>query len=178
MSTSMSGVPMGSIVAFALSAASVPHGWLLCDGKPFDTGRYSALSTALGSNKTPSLTGRVLLGAGDLTTASTTQNDGRDPDFPTLAPPTTGQNLTVGYTGGECRHVLGVEEIPSHSHSINSGNFGTHHRSFEGNDDRDLPFETNPDNYLGRTDAEGGGGGHYNVQPYFAVNYIIRAAES
>lgn len=86
----MGMVPLGTVVAFALQyAANVPPGWLLCDGSAIPP-QYQGLITALGSNYTPNLTGRTLVGAG------------------------TGWLLAS--TGGEAEHALSAEEMPSHQH--------------------------------------------------------------
>jgi microcystin-dependent protein len=164
-------LPVGSIVATALNPASLPQGWLPCDGSPIP-GQYAQLITVLGSSTTPNLIGRTLVGAGDLTQASTTQSDGRDPSFAVL-----GDSLDVMYTGGECEHQLSSGELPSHSHTINGGNFWRHYQSFEGNsNDDDKPFEINGKGLqIGGTDDAGQDEAHYNVQPYYAVTYMISA---
>lgn len=174
MTTSFS-VPVGTILAAAVSANSLPDGWLACDGSTIPP-QYQQLKTVLGTSTTPNLIGRTLIGAGSLSKAQATQTDGRAPHFADLS---ASGALQIGDTGGECDHQLSVAELPPHSHPINNGDFGLHHRSFEGSDDSDLPFETNPDGQrLGGTNNTGGGAGHYNVQPYYAVTYIIYAGLS
>jgi microcystin-dependent protein len=158
---------MGTIIAFMLSLDSLPEDWLPCDGRPIDP-KYGAFRRALGSNNTPNLMGRTLIGAGAPSNA--VQSDGRVPNFP------SGTNWVVGYTGGEYQHMLLVSELPPHNHPINGGNFGIHWRSFLAIDeDPDLPFETSASTVLGGTDNTGGGQGHFTMQPYLVVNYLIYA---
>lgn len=45
-------------------------------------------------------------------------------------------------TGGMEKVQLTREEMPKHTHAINSGNFRIHDRSFGGNDDCDKPYTT------------------------------------
>ena len=163
-------VPVGTIIASVLNQKSLPVGWLPCDGSAIPP-QYQRLMTLLSSKTTPNLIGRTLIGAGALATASTSQKDGHQPQFDAL-----GTALQIGDTGGECAHTLTTTEMPTHSHTINRGDFGLHHRSFEGNDDGDLPYETNCSGArLQGTDACGDNGAHNNVQPYFSVTYIIYA---
>lgn len=164
-------VPVGAIIATILNPKSPPAGWLPCDGSPIPA-RYSELITLLGSEVTPNLIGRTLIGAGPLASADTKQTDGRDPRFAAL-----GTALQTGAIGGECQHALSVTELAKHSHTINRGNFGVHGRSFQGSDDDDRPFETHPHQWLHGTDETGDGTPHFNVQPYRAVTYLICAGK-
>jgi len=174
-------LPIGTIVASVLAPTSpLPDGWLFCDGStipPF----YPQLITLLSSKVTPNLIGRTLVGAGIFADALSNQTDGRDPQFAAFTGPTSQTALTaleVNDTGGECAHMLSETEMPTHSHTINGGDFGIHHRSFDGSNDSDRPFETNPDGgNLHGTDQSGGGQRHYNVNPYYAVTYIIFAGQ-
>jgi archaellum component FlaG (FlaF/FlaG flagellin family) len=69
------GVPSGAIVMWFGSIASIPTGWALCNG----------------SNGTPDLRDRFIVGAGN--------------------------SYNVGNTGGEASHTLTIDEIPPHTHS-------------------------------------------------------------
>lgn len=165
-----SGLPIGTIVAAALVPTSLPADWLPCDGSAIPT-QYQQLVTILGSKTTPNLIGRTLIGQGVITNASNNQTDGRAPLFEQMGL----GSLPVNTTGGEAAHMLASSEIPEHSHTILGGNFGYHHRSFEGEGGSDSPFETQADNPVGGTDSFGGSGPHYNVQPYYVVTYMIYA---
>jgi microcystin-dependent protein len=149
-------VPMGTIIAFALTEGYIPEGWLVCNGTPIPS-EYATLIKLIGPN-TPNLIGRTLIGCSTQKVSN--------PFYP------------FGQMGGEATHSLTVSEMPSHSHTINSGDFGIHHRSFKGDDDPDKPFETSPDQRMGGTDYSGGNQAHNNMQPYCALNYIIYAGNA
>ncbi|MBR3628015.1 MAG: hypothetical protein IKN42_04115 [Elusimicrobia bacterium] len=72
-------VPKGGIIIWSGSVNDIPAGWVLCDG----------------SNGTPDLRDRFVLGAGN--------------------------NYAVGATGGEETHKLTIDEMPSHSHEYYTG---------------------------------------------------------
>lgn len=72
-------VPKGGIIIWSGSANDIPTGWVLCDG----------------SNGTPDLRDRFVLGAGN--------------------------NYVVGTTGGEETHKLTIDEMPKHSHEYYTG---------------------------------------------------------
>jgi microcystin-dependent protein len=154
MQTSEDGSPMGTIVAFALT--TIPPGWLLCDGSAINP-MYSNLIAALGSNNTPNLAGRVLIGTGAFN--NNVQSDGTVPNFPA-------QSWQLAYTGGECTHILTVNEMPSHTHGISSA-YGWDINELGGSSIHLCTQQS------AQTDATGGSQQHNNMQPYFAVNYII-----
>jgi microcystin-dependent protein len=138
-------MPVGTILAYAGRAA--PEGWLMCDGQTISLDdKYKHLRDLIG-NTTPNLSGRALIGAGGI--------------------------YSLGQTGGEETHKLEIDEIPSHSHTINNGDFGIHSRSFLGSNDPDRPYKTLAQPKL-NTDNTGGGQAHNNMQPYYVVNYIIK----
>lgn len=70
------GVPVGGIILWSGAANAIPAGWALCNG----------------SNGTPDLRGRFVIGAGG--------------------------SYSVGNTGGEESVTLTLKQIPSHSHGI------------------------------------------------------------
>lgn len=69
------GVPSGTVVAWYGIISNIPAGWVLCDG----------------TNGTPDLRGRFLVGAGS--------------------------DYQIGDMGGESRHTLTTAEMPSHTHT-------------------------------------------------------------
>src|SRR5215472_9002218 len=92
------GLAVGSISMFA--GAGAPANWLICDGSSLSTTTYSALFAAIGyafggsgtSFNLPDLRGKFAIGA--------------SPSY------------TLGASGGEATHVLTVNEMPAHSHTI------------------------------------------------------------
>src|SRR4051812_11041035 len=106
----MVGVPMGTIVACLLSAKNIPDRWLPCDGSEIPAEEFQELRTALGSDTTPNLAGRTLIGTGTPDTGQ--QSDGSYPNF------ASGAEWTLDFTGGEAAHQLVVGEMPSHIHAL------------------------------------------------------------
>jgi len=113
-------MPMGAIIMWSGLSTEIPTGWQICDG----------------TNGTPDLRNRFVVGAGD--------------------------TYTNGDTGGESEHTLTVDEMPPHNHSyiyddygenaINNGNHpyvadrsnGTNYVSTEGGGQ---PHENRPPYY-------------------------------
>lgn len=118
--------------------------------------------------------GRVLMGAGTYTENGVTYT------------------YTNGATGGEVKHPLTADEMPSHSHSASCSTDGNHNHTFY------LAADGNPDNgkkgantghastgttsYAGNhshtitISSTGGNGSHENRQPYVVVNFWRRTA--
>lgn len=102
--------------------------------------------------------GRTLVGEG-------TGNDG-----------STSMSFTANSTGGEYKHQLSVEEIPSHNHSR-----GTYLCSYEASGYGLVQGSVGfPDRVMvsgrGDTGNQGGNGRHNNVQPYITVFFWRRTA--
>lgn len=74
-------VPAGGIIMWSGDVNSIPAGWALCDG----------------TQNTPNLRGRFIVGYSDL-----------DGDY------------AMGNTGGEKRHAITLEEMPSHNHTYSA----------------------------------------------------------
>lgn len=78
---------------------------------------------------------------------------------------------TIGKTGGESKHVLTINEIPSHDHNSNV--------QLEGRGSEEWSIRA-VQQYIGgkvSTSTTGGGQAHNNLQPYEVVGYMwIRRA--
>ena len=144
-------VPQGTICMWSGAVNAIPTGWVLCNG----------------SNGTPDLRNRFIVGAGS--------------------------TYSVGNTGGEASHKLVVSEMPSHSHTIGStevsGSFvkGTESIAASG---EYIPFATGGYRvstrgaYRTKTlsmgshshdcSASGSGVAHENRPPYYALAYIMK----
>lgn len=142
-STTASVIPIGTIVTMAINQDPAPNGWIICDGRPIPS-LYTELIAAIGPN-TPNLVGQVLLGAGTL----------------------PGMNWPLRSTGGEYTHKLTVAEMPSHNHSLQY-TFDLNSGCHDGGGS--TPCKTSTVNMTNNT---GGDTPHNNVQPYYAVNFII-----
>ena len=147
-------VPIGAIIMWAGSVASIPTGWGLCNGTAYGNGNIQS----------PDLTGRFVVGAGQTSTAST---------FTT--------QYGVGDMGGEEFHQLTIPEMPSHSHNITSIQDGTNTNNPYGPNVGAWQGATllgttssggDPDN----KDAKGNPLTlpHNNMPPYYALAYIIK----
>lgn len=162
----MSLVPLGTIVAFALSHAMIPEGWLLCDGRLINDGPTERYELADYMDNTPNLCARTLIGTG--TPNNEIQNDGNTPGFITPI-----FDWPLGYTGGEYQHTLIKDEIPKHIHDVQFGwaeASGTFWKNLARVDGAEMTAKT-------KDGGEDGlkGQAHFNMQPYHAVNYIIYA---
>ena len=164
--------PAGAIMQYAGSSA--PTGWLLADGSAVSRTTYAALfaviSTTYGAGNgsttfnLPNLKGKVPVGV-----------DSSDTSFDAL-----------GETGGAKTHTLTSAEMPSHTHTDSghahgfSGGGGWGAGPADGSRfraDANSPANSWSFNILSSTanlQNTGGGGAHNNLQPYIALNYIIK----
>jgi microcystin-dependent protein len=165
-------LPVGAIIMW--NGTTVPAGWALCDG-----GTYAL--DAGGTISTPNLMDRFIVGADA----------------------TGGTGAAVGSyaysnTGGANSVALTIAQIPSHDHSGTSGLGGAHSHTYTdrymyisdwdviedcGGCGTDLPH--NEQSGEGKTTggapdhnhsipAEGGGAGHENRPPYYALAFIMK----
>jgi len=140
--------------------ATIPVGWLLCNGQAISRTTYAPLFAVIGTSygigdgsttfNVPDMRGKVPVGL-----------DGTS-DFPTL-----------GVSGGEKAHTLTTPEMPSHQHqqfyasnAISAGGGS----SVGGMTSSGATGATAAQQYVA---AVGGGGAHNNLQPYLTVNFII-----
>ncbi len=154
-------LPIGSIIPFGGTEA--PTGWLICDGSMLNRTTYKELFAAIGTNfgtdgpgnfYIPDLRGKVVVG-----------QDTTDSDF------------GMGATGGEKKHTLTVNEMPSHNHTLktrlDATGFAYFPQATRGNDAGTVEDATT--NMINNT---GGSQPHNNLQPYQVTNYIIKAFQS
>lgn len=147
-------MPVGAIVAYG--SETPPDGWLLCNGQ--SCANYPDLQKVVGNN-VPDLRGRFVVGVGQ----------GKE------------SNYKTGDAGGAEKVTLIVDEIPAHSHRVigNTGSDGHDEYAAKGRTnlmqgDRGGSYNStgvggNP--YIENT---GGGKGHENRPPYYALTYIIK----
>lgn len=181
--------PPGVVQPYAGSDA--PTGWLLCDGAAVSRTTYADLFAVCGTQfgagdgsttfNLPNLKGRVPVGID----AAQTEFDVR------------------GETGGAKTHTLTAAETPSHTHDISHTHSGTSdstsltiqlslntgasgsdtplsgsattgkYTATLNNSGHTHPFTTSSQSTV-NSGATGGGGAHNNLQPYMALNYIIK----
>ena len=152
---SKAGIPTGSITMFAGNQA--PAGYLLCDGSQVSRTTYANLFTVIGTTygvgdgetsfNLPNLGGRVPMGVGT--------NDNT-------------HTFNLGATGGEYEHTLTQSEMPYHTHDL------THTYLPDGSTSRWGTNGIANGGDVESTTATGGDQPHNNVQPYIALNYIIK----
>ena len=151
-------VPLGGIVQFAGTTA--PNGWLICDGSEVSRETYSDLFAIIGTT----------YGAGDESTTFNLPNlKGR---VPVGYDSTQTEFDNLGETGGEKKHTLTVNEMPSHQHELSLSNYGNDSCSAV-----DWKSTNTGGKYSYSGDmlqATGGNQPHNILQPYIVLNYIIK----
>lgn len=169
--------PAGTVVS--LASATVPTGWLLCDGSSKATATYPELAAALnyafggsGANfNVPDMRGRVAMGV-DGAAGRISSND------------------ALGNSSGAESVALTIAQLPSHTHTGTTSTNGLHnHRmAFAGGSGGEAGYaggtiwnrwsattEGNGDhNHTFTTDATGSGSAHNNLQPYLVLNYVVK----
>lgn len=153
-------LPIGSISAYG--GENIPTNWLKCNGQALLRADYPELFNVIG----------ITYGSGD---GSTTFN------LPNISERViVGNNgdgeFSLGNTGGEKEHILTIDEMPSHTHlynaSIGAGNAeGTLNMG-------DQTGGVITGEYGNAIQNTGGSQAHNNMQPYIALNYIIKAKQS
>lgn len=147
---------VGEIKAYA--GATVPNGWLECDGSAISRIDYPLLFDAIGT----------LWGVGD---GSTTFNL---PNLVGKVPVGYDSSQTefnaIGKSGGTKTVTLALSQIPSHIHAISNWVQLKVYATGTGKYAAGYQAGTS----TGTTSA-GGGGAHNNLQPYAVVKYIICA---
>jgi microcystin-dependent protein len=191
--SALHGVPAGTVVPFA--GTVVPEGWTLCDASskngldPLFARLFAAIGLTYGGSGTqfnvPDLRSRTVVGAG--------QGAGNDDQGQPLSVRTLNQKV------GAEKHVLTKAEIPTHTHSGNTGTqsnnllkdengnrtvaIGSQGSSYGVLDsDRSgssFKLLTQPHTHAFTTDGGNVGVGgvsspHNNMQPSIAMNYIIK----
>jgi microcystin-dependent protein len=152
-------IPTGSIIQYC--GTTSPVGWFICDGSEHDKIPYNKLFEAIGYTfggedqmfRVPDLRGKVIVGISHNINGFS--------------------NKSIGSTGGEETHVLTTNELPSHSHNVDVDINGWHQFS-EANtifDNTDMP---NRGSTTLTTTSVGSNDAHNIMQPYMALNFIIK----
>jgi len=171
-------VPVGGILMYSGSLASLTANWHLCDG----------------TSGTPDLRGRFIVGAGgtyaqgatggaDTVTLTTAQIPGHTHTGPshthgsgTLSTGSNGSHIhnditrrtRAEVTHGHTTTKTGVAAPPTDhtgNDTINTGSAGSHTHSISG---------STASAGTGNTGSTGGGGSHENRPPYYALAYVMR----
>lgn len=133
--------PSGGIIMWSGSINDIPNGWLLCNG----------------SNGTPNLTNRFIVGA--------SSDSGTGVTFDATTGAVSGA-YAPNQTGGSVAHQLTVDEMPAHAHSYQAPVAG---RVTTGSN-VDIRAQT-----PSTTGSAGGNKYHENRPPYYALAYIMKS---
>lgn len=141
-------IPIGGIIMWSGTIASIPTGWALCNG----------------SSSTPDLRNKFIVGAHSGAGTGITSTTG--PGISTNT--ATNPNYTPGNTGGETSHQLTIAELASHTHTYNQNtNQNTDHSGTD-------TTTNNPSFSSQNTGSAGGDDYHENRPPYYALAFIMR----
>jgi microcystin-dependent protein len=163
-------IPTGLISLWSGSVASIPSGWFLCDG----------------SNGTPDLRNRFIVGAGSTYAVGATGGSANA----TLVSHTHTFSGNTGAMNANQAHTHGVSD-PGHNHQggpggAASGNFGGWFSNADFTIDRLTSTSatnisinaTNIDHlhaYSGTTSTSGSSATNANLPPYYALAYIMKS---
>ena len=173
-------MPLGTVLPIATE--SVPEGWMLCDGREISIEEYQGLYDLIGTTygagdsafwaqvfypattfNIPDLRGRTIIGANNM--------GGEHSNVLTI------HQASAGQTGGEEIHQLTEPELPQSSFSIPTIS-GTSSSSNQGANG--VYFADNGIGYgAGNFELSlGEGHPHNNMQPFMALNYIMKVKDS
>jgi microcystin-dependent protein len=139
-----------------------PQGWALCNGQLLAISESPALFNLIGT---------IYGGDGTNTFAL--------PNLLSRVPLHQGGGLTLGQLGGEEAHTLTVGEIPSHTHSVPAlatANSASPSGMVYGGGTPDAIYTAAPSTTMNSAMVgpnNPGAGGHENMMPYLAINFII-----
>ena len=150
------------LTIIAYYGISAPTGWQICDGEKLKaedntTFVYYKIGAGTGTStklNTPDLRGRSILGLN--TNGALTKTK-------------------IGDKGGEEKHTLTVNEMPSHNHSSLVGSMGSDTHGHHINDTRiasSIGWQRVP--YASYTESNGSNLAHNNMHPVYVLNYIIK----
>ena len=141
-------IPAGTIIAY--NSTTPPNGWVLCDG----------------SNGSPDLRGRFILGA---TTSST--------NAPQLS--SSLSSRTINISGGLENVYLGLQNIPDHTHSGLISHTNSSAAAVDGNDGGAAGTQSDvadwsTSTHASETNDTGNNLAHENMPPYYVLIYIMK----
>lgn len=145
-----SGFPSGGIIIWSGASSAIPSGWYLCDG----------------TNSTPDLRNRFIVGAGSTYAVGAT---GGSADAITVAHTHTGTTAA----NGSHYHTYQTGYNTNVSSQGSNGNFGGGTP-----DDTSFIYNTNTvsdHTHTFTTDSTGSSGTNANLPPYYALCYIMKA---
>jgi hypothetical protein len=142
-----SGFPSGGIIIWSGSSASIPSGWLLCDG----------------SSSTPDLRNRFVVGAGSTYAVNAT---GGSADAIVVSHTHTATSSDSGHTHSSARNGTGGSGLNLNGFEANS---------FDGNNNGPIPTTTGFASISTTVNSAGSSGTNANLPPYYALCYIMKS---
>ncbi len=163
----MSDPFIGQIMPVGWSFAA--RGWTKCDGQLLQISQNTALFSLLGT--TYGGDGRTTFGLPDLR-GRVAIHQGQGPGLSSYA---------IGQKGGTEQVTLAVNQMPSHSHTVNSntnpGNLTNPANAFPASETvgtQDIYSDTSNSTMNPAMIANSGGSqAHTNLQPYLTINWLI-----
>ena len=148
-----SGFPSGGIIMWSGSIVSIPSGWYLCDG----------------TNGTPNLTDRMVIGAGNLYAVDAT---GGSKDAIVVAHTHTGSAAAVADHQHE---VFGFWHWVDESIEIMATRLKSTDQSASGRDDDQTSGAAGGHSHSLTIDSTGSSGTNANLPPYYALAFIMKS---
>lgn len=158
-------IPLGSIIMWSGSIASIPSGWALCDG----------------TSGTPDLRNRFIVGAGSTYAVGDTGGANSVTltvnDIPSHTHTFSGTTSTASITGQVGADIKSANSAGSSSTGVFSGTkvANTDDVGGSGGSMNDISMNASHSHtFSGTTAAAGTGGSHENRPPYYALAYIMK----
>lgn len=151
---------VGEIKLF--SFAGVPNGWALCNGQLLQINTNQALYSLLGTT----------YGGDGIRTFAL-------PDLRGRVPVHVGNGVTIGQKAGQETHMLTLNEMPKHNHTVTASSDNASLKVPTGNvwgKSSDTVYSVNEPNTNMNAQAlstSGNSQPHQNMQPYSVANYCI-----
>lgn len=150
--TSTGTIPIGGIIMWSGSIASIPTGWKLCNG----------------SNGTPDLRNKFVLGA---------TNDGSDSTYPGISVSQSGGSANAVVVSHSHTATTTISPNP-HGHTVNAFTTGSTDEGSGDDGGAASTDNTSPTTLTASTSIapEGVIGTNANLPPYYALAYIMRVS--
>jgi microcystin-dependent protein len=160
-----SGFPSGGIILWSGSVASIPSGWLLCNG----------------SSGTPDLRDRFVVGAGSTYAVANTGGAASVTLSESQIPSHTHTFSGTTNTVGDHTHTINISYSPDFDYygnnvtGLNAGQNGANSVTGQSVNLTTAGAGNHSHTVSGTTGAAGSGGSHENRPPYYALAYIMKS---